>query len=239
MLSIFNSIPLIRDIISAILIAATMYSLFNSLDRSASEVATQAIAQWLNGIHNTSFDVRLIILGLFDRIYSTPLLTLKALCRLIIISVTITLMVCLFYFSHEITHESTDSETWLVIKALFVANIVSGYCGLFVTRQSLLSSSRAPIISTILAIAFGFALVAWINTVIINLISLWVEGHDIGNVWSATNDLFISPQSTEVIRTADIVVVVLPAFVANIWAVLFLVSGLTARLFFVLFPAIR
>src|SRR5436190_5359080 len=74
---------------SPLLWALLAYGFFDWLDRKASEQATRALSKWLKGKPYENFEVRLVILGAFDNLYSSPLFRLKAFFRSAVVSLLV------------------------------------------------------------------------------------------------------------------------------------------------------
>jgi hypothetical protein len=77
----------VKDVIALLglgtpfIFAAATYGLFHWLDRNASAQATRAISAWLRGRPHQEIQVRLAIIAAFDRLYTAPLLRIRAFLR--------------------------------------------------------------------------------------------------------------------------------------------------------------
>jgi len=66
--------------------AAATYGLFFWLDRNASAPASKAISGWLKGQSYSRIDIRSAVISVFDRLYSSPLLRIRAFLRYSVVS---------------------------------------------------------------------------------------------------------------------------------------------------------
>jgi hypothetical protein len=62
-------------------LATATYAVFAWLDSNASDEATKVISSWLHGRSANKPDLGNLIINAFDRIYTSPLLTLRAFRR--------------------------------------------------------------------------------------------------------------------------------------------------------------
>src|SRR6476659_2445708 len=74
-------------------LAAATYAVFSWLDSNASDQATKVISSWLHGRSQHRPDLGNLIINAFVRIYTAPLLTLRAFRRSAAISISIWLVV--------------------------------------------------------------------------------------------------------------------------------------------------
>ena len=74
-------------------LAAATYAVFAWLDNNASDEATKVISSWLHGRSQNKPDLGNLIINAFDRIYTSPLFSLRAFRRSAAISSTIWLLV--------------------------------------------------------------------------------------------------------------------------------------------------
>jgi hypothetical protein len=70
-------------------LAAATYGFFHWLDRSASLRATRAISAWLKGHSYRQYDLKMAVIAVFDRLYTSRILSGKGFIRSITISLTI------------------------------------------------------------------------------------------------------------------------------------------------------
>jgi hypothetical protein len=111
--------------------AAAAFGFFHWLDRSASPQARRAISSWLRGQPFRDVDVRLAITGAFDRIYTAPLLSVKAFTR----SAALSSLIWIAYvaYNHRLYFPQlrfASLEDFVLIFAF--VTIISDYISLFV-----------------------------------------------------------------------------------------------------------
>jgi hypothetical protein len=70
-------------------LAAATYTIFSWLDSNASDEAANVISSWLHGRSQNMPDLGNLIISAFDRIYTSPLLSLRAFVRSAVISLAI------------------------------------------------------------------------------------------------------------------------------------------------------
>jgi hypothetical protein len=80
--------------------AAATYGLFHWLDQNASVRATSAISAWLKGQPYRRIDVKFV--AAFDRLYSSPLLRVRAFLRSAIVSSSVSIGYMLFVGGSDI-----------------------------------------------------------------------------------------------------------------------------------------
>lgn len=147
--------------------AAGTYRLFHWLDKNASTRAKNALVDWLRGGPFDRNAVSGIVIGMFDRIYTHPLLTRNAFIRSSCISIA--LFIIFLYEFHPAPNETSIITTyfpiqpgWIitfVIGLNLLTNIGSDYLSLFVVRYFLLVGQRNPAVSALLAAAAGTLIV--------------------------------------------------------------------------------
>jgi hypothetical protein len=125
--------------------AAVVYSVFAFLDRKAAPHARRAIAGWVSGPDYNKGDVAAVIIYLFDRLYSSPLLGVRAFLRCSAISLLLTAIV-IFQFHPLIFHVGLMSpemrHQWTT---QIIANILSDYIALFLVRRWLVRGGQRPL----------------------------------------------------------------------------------------------
>jgi len=78
--------------------AAVTYCFFFWLDRNASAQASRAISGWLEGHPNARIDTRQGVIDMFDHLYTSPLLQVRAFVRSCCVSLAVSLAVWISYF---------------------------------------------------------------------------------------------------------------------------------------------
>jgi hypothetical protein len=150
--------------ITPALYAAATFGFFHWLDKKASSAAKNAFIDWLQPV---AYDQRAIVragLELFDRLYTTPLLSVTAFLRS---SAFTTLVFCIFLYEFsdiDSFNEVDASQTVITFGPSFVINILSDYVSLFVVRRWLIAGSDkvrtlliGPAVGIIVVLLFQFA----------------------------------------------------------------------------------
>jgi hypothetical protein len=155
----------VKDVIALLglgtpfIFAAAAYGLFHWLDRNASAQATRAISAWLRGQPHQEIQVRLAIIAAFDRLYTAPLLRIRAFLRSAALS---SIAFIAYTFRHHVSNIipllSFIKSTPIAAEAIPIflcAVILSDYISLFLVRCCLFAARDRPFIATFLAIVAG------------------------------------------------------------------------------------
>jgi hypothetical protein len=148
-------------------IAGATVALFTWLDKHASTDANSAKAEWLRGESYKTLDFSRGILAAFDRLYTRPLFSRRALFR----SGSISVFAYLIFSSHYIYNGASDKHVRynVVLSALvapLLVTIVADYISLFVVRKRLSYAGARPILSFVIAIAAAVMIIAFIYALI-------------------------------------------------------------------------
>jgi hypothetical protein len=149
---------LVPSIAPALAYAAATFGFFHWLDKKASPAAKKAFTRWLQPV---PYDQKAIVragLELFDRLYTTPLLSVSAFLRS---SLFTTIMFCIFLY--EFTDPRMLNDIPLVDNVVplllgLLINILSDYVSLFVVRRWL-SAGVAKIRILLVGPAIGLIVV--------------------------------------------------------------------------------
>jgi hypothetical protein len=139
--------------------AAAAYGVFHWLDKKASLPARNAMRAWIQS--DTKIDTTNVIVGLFDRIYTHPLLAWRAFGR----SAAITIVVCCLIWAEErmfqywIRQSAKIDLAWLFVLFALISNVLSDYVSLFAVRKSLLLSKSRPLASLLAGTLAGVLIV--------------------------------------------------------------------------------
>lgn len=139
--------------------AAITYGLFAWLDSSISNEARSALASIIKLRTFSNYDVSSAVVEIFDRLYTHPLLTWKALKR----SSTITLIVTIAFLIEVVgiqqTFDAFDSAEWrpllLAATASFIVTVLVDYVALFFVRDWLTLSFVSPVFSLLCGLSMG------------------------------------------------------------------------------------
>jgi hypothetical protein len=142
------------------LYAAGTYAFFHWLDSNASQEAKAAFARLLDAKRYDATIISAAILDFFDRVYTYPLLTRRALCR----SAFLTLFITAIYF-YEVNILTSEREVkvsgiidtnvplytalWREYVASLIINICSDFISLFVARRWLSVAGSRPIFALV------------------------------------------------------------------------------------------
>jgi hypothetical protein len=154
-------------------LAAATYAVFSWLDSNASDEATKVISSWLHGRSQHKPDLGNLIIKAFDRFYTSPLLSLRAVGRSAAISTAIWLLV--FFVPWRMVHLSRYSpstlmlagklwaERWVVLRDILLnltILVTVDYASLFFVRRFLNSARQHPIGASLVSSLSGLIVVA-------------------------------------------------------------------------------
>jgi hypothetical protein len=239
----------LKDVLEAIGLGAPFYlaaatcGFFFWLDRNASAQATRAISEWLKGQPYGRIDVRLAITAAFDRLYTSPLLRLRALLRSAMLSSIIWIVYTLYRVGiAAFGRMATDPQPiYLAFFGFLVSIILSDYISLFVVRRCLFFAGERPIASLFLAAAAG-SLVIIASLAIgmeIMLLSLGIMQHYHAQDIVSAIYLLLPFMFTKVWFIMGIPNLLAPALLVHLWLPLFAVGTLGVRLLYPIFRAVE
>jgi len=215
--------------------AAATYGLFHWLDRNASAQATRAISGWLRGEAYRRIDVRLAILAAFDRLYSSPLLRVRAFLRSAMFS-SIVWIGCVLYGTTDI-HLYISGYLFIAGTLAFLSSvIISDYVSLFVVRRCLLLYGDRPFASVFLA-AFAGSLVIALSYVAAIGVTLSVVAISY-NVVAFYPTLFYRSLK-EFVPNPKYDAMMTPALLVHLWLPLTAIGGFLVRLFYPVFRVVE
>jgi hypothetical protein len=166
-------------------LGAATYGVFAWLDSNASDEATKVISSWLHGRSHNKPDLGNLIISAFDRIYTSPLLTLRAFRRSAVISTIIWLLV---YFVpwlvdaipawDNMTAKSTLShpfQTIVFVYTVFLCIIILiDYTSLLFVRRFLIVARIYPISASLMSSLVGI-IVAIVGFICVLAAIFWLE----------------------------------------------------------------
>jgi hypothetical protein len=237
-------------------LAAATYAVFSWLDNNASDEATKVISSWLHGRSHNKPDLGNLIIGAFDRIYTSPLLTFRAFRRSAAISTVIWSAV--FLVPWIISNLPIVVGVYGVLILDFIANLVTialtDYVSLLFVRLFLGAAQKRPIGATLLSSVVGFAVVlvgififgiAFVfvmyqmrNIGVIEIIGRPLQSYKevitsiFQGAWDASKDVFDFDQPFLARGMA-------PAFIIHLWLPLFGLSSLVVRLVYLILTAVE
>lgn len=169
-MSVLDQAVALLKIGSPFLIASATYGFFAFLDRKASGAAKRAISNWIQGRGYEDIDVGNAIIGSFDNLYTSPLLSLDAIARSGLISIGAMAL----YLTYERSLlefvidkvRSGDRDFHYFFFAIGTANLLSDYISLFVVRRWLVFARQQPGKAMFGGTASGIVIIATLYTAI-------------------------------------------------------------------------
>jgi hypothetical protein len=162
-------------------LSAATYGVFSWLDNNASDEATKVISLWLQGRSYRTIDFGNTIVSAFDRIYSSPLLSVKAFVRSATVSLCIWIIVLVIPLLVRQLSRAHALETlshayfWYnfdgVCGTLAFPTVISDYFSLFFVRRFLRLAKARPILASIGGSAVGLLIVILIYLIFIIIIA--------------------------------------------------------------------
>jgi hypothetical protein len=125
-----------------LLYSGATYWLFHKLDTDASDEAKAAISSILKVKDYDAARMASVLLELFDRVYSRPLLSLTALFRSASITV---ILAIIFAYESGYFHKYPRSIGDNAVLISLLLNVVTDYISLFIIRKWLVVSPRHPV----------------------------------------------------------------------------------------------
>jgi hypothetical protein len=183
--------------------AGATYGFFHWLDKKASGPAKRAISGWLEPKDDDKAAVQAAVLELFDRVYTTPLLTWRAFFR----SAVITLVV-LILFIYDFAPSPLDIIWSSYYTPTFfnsvLNNAISDYVALFAIRRMLANNSLSSFKAMLAGPLVGIGIVVLVRAIQMALLIIVLSnmgtlptGQDFDadqnamNLWIAAAALFV------------------------------------------------
>jgi hypothetical protein len=141
-------------------LGAATYGVFAWLDSNASDEATKVISSWLHGRSKNKPDLGNLIINAFDRIYTSPLLSLRAFRRSAAMSSVIWLLVI---FVPQMSNfrsglEKLGLSSVAIISVVYLIVVVlSDYISLSFVRYYLKLAKTKPISASVISPVIGFS----------------------------------------------------------------------------------
>jgi hypothetical protein len=146
-------------------VAASVYLFFHLADSRASREAKEAISNWMKPLPYDAKAVSLAILEIFDRLYSSPLLTWRAFKRSALFSifaiVVLWIMVIIIHPEFWDALDKADTLRFLIsyYPLVFFLFVVADYLSLFIVRKWIVLSSGRPWLAISSGIALGLLII--------------------------------------------------------------------------------
>jgi hypothetical protein len=143
--------------------AAATYAIFHFLDRKASGQAKKTLGQWFTRRYENS-RVADAILEVFDRLYTAPLLGVRAFCRSAALSVILIASFIVEFIPGlpRFLHFGNTAFIADVVIPATAANIVSDYLSLFVVRRWLIVAGRSPLFALMVGPTVGAIIILFV-----------------------------------------------------------------------------
>jgi len=226
---------------SPAMFATATYGLFYWLDRNASVQAIGAISGWLKGQRYSQLSVAPVLIGLFERIYTSKLLSFRGFRRSVAVSF-ITWVIFAVVTAHLYTPQepTIDLVTIVGLVLYFSLSFLVDYLSLFAVRRCLLFATDHLAISLLLSFLMGISAVVFFGCIFVIslLIFVLLRFHGITSLYLAVtpimwNDLFqlFSQDPTSLL-------ILLPPSLVHIWLLLFAVGALSVRMLYPMFRVI-
>ena len=240
-------------------LAAATYAVFAWLDNNASDEATKVISSWLHGRSHNKLDLGNLIINAFDRIYTSPLLTLRAFRRSAAISTSAWLLLYLvpLIFSQlwnrgEDWNKLINFRGMQLLPLLFTGLVVAfflivltDYISLFFVRRFLWLAQAYPIRASTISSIIGLIVVALSYCVflVLALLTMYYLVPYVSNFCLDPFSMYdivgkIKPV-TQPMLLAGFIVIMRPAFIIHLWLPLFALSSLIVQLIFWIFRAVE
>lgn len=211
--------------------AATTYGIFHVLDKAASDAAKSAISQWLHRNIISRDEFQRIILGLFDRLYGSPLLSVRTFLRSSIISLLVWFSAAIF--ATEMTGEMwhrlsailsniTTKSTYLAILVTLFRNVTSDYICLFPIKKYLSDSSGHSLLSIVGFPVLITVIVVLIMNALITIVYDIAMGYTIEE--SLRFPIIIYEHYLELQESPDSYIMLFSAMLVMLWLPLFALS---------------
>ena len=159
--------------------AVLAFGFFHWLDLKASGQAKKAISDWLRPLPHDRAAVRAAVVELFDRIYSVPLLSLRAFGRSMVFTVLVAGVLAIGFVRDEDIQfwaETTSAfHVFRNIAPFIVSNIVTDYLSLFLIRRWLDIRTGNPFAVILAGLCIGIVGIILISAV---ALVLWIKMSD-------------------------------------------------------------
>jgi hypothetical protein len=215
---------------TSLLYAAAAYGLFAWLDNEASDDAKAKLAGTLKLTEWRNKDVASAVVEVFDRIYSSPLLSWHAFRRSTLFTLLVTAFFAFETRDQLIQPDQPISTAWLLGSLAFstAVSILIDYLSLFAIRPWLVRSGDRPIFALVMGTLISvivFVVGVFIRVVLAMIFALTIKGGASGNGdWSnfglGLAELFVPLRISFLFSLPGIVVFAwLPLFALGIIAI--------------------
>jgi hypothetical protein len=225
--------------------ALLIYLLFKWFDNNATAQANRAISAWLKGQPYARPDLRFAIISTFDRLYSFPLLRIRAFIRSAIISSVVLFLhnwvVIYLIVKYHISFPFWGGDDFSLYDLLvpdksdvifFVVIILADYVSLFVVRKYLNFAERNPFLTLFLSMIVGALVVTGTFVLLTGAMAFATIGMTVQAIQFTERIMSYS----NILQT--IILTMLPAFVVHLWLPLFALGAMGVRLLYLVFRTV-
>ena len=227
-------------------LAVATYTMFSWLDNNASDEATKVISSWLHGRSHNKPDLGNLIIKAFDRVYTSPLLSLRAFGRSAIISTALWIVIYFIPWLINFRSLTIESIVWDPLKNVSLIKllsevtftlpfvIMSDYISLFGVRRLLVLARNHPIKASIGAFLIGLIILAALASLL--GIAFAIAFADKGVVPTEDPNFKIT---IYIMVAGSFLGVLTPPFIVHLWLPLFALSSLIVKLSYFIFRAVE
>ncbi|MEH2488922.1 hypothetical protein [Bradyrhizobium sp. AZCC 2230] len=154
--------------------AAAAYRLFSWLDENASDKGKATLAGAMNLRDYENEEIAAALVEFFDKIYTRPLLTLRAFSRSLLFTLIATLVV--LFEMRGLAPAFVETTTAFLIGGTIIAypfNAVTDYVSLFIIRPWLRRIGTRPILALLTGTLLGFLVVGF-GTAARTMVYIWL-----------------------------------------------------------------
>ena len=205
--------------------AFVVFSLFWMLDRNAAPHARNAISNWFVGPKYNKEDVAAVVLYVFDRFYTIPLLGSRAFLRSALLSTVVTLLVAIQLFPMLVRVVVEVPEMRQGIFEQLITNILADYVSLFFIRRWLILGGERPILALTTAPIIGILVVVLAYLIVdVGSYSLETLTFNFSYIWDDFQNWYKFINNRR-LRWALLV----PALIVHLWLPLFALGVIVAQ----------
>jgi len=206
--------------------AAATYGLFHHLDLQASPRAKAAVSHWVRSELYNKTDVAAVMLGVFDRIYTSPLFHIRAFIWSSIYSIVITIIIV--YEFYPVIFDIAIFSPFMRAQWInqIVNNVIADYIALFPIRWWLRFAGRTPILAMLVVPVIG-ACIIYIIYIVRDVAGYSIETRSFEFIYFVQGTRFWIDAIESYSSTSRFLII--PAIVVYLWLPLFAISVLIVQ----------